>query len=498
MNIAEQIKARQEEREAKLATLESVLAKASEDNRLFTEDENKEFDKLKGEVAEIDGHLARLREMEVMSASRAKEVPAIPAAPAAAAAPVADPAKAEFDKAYEIPGVDVEQINVKAVDDLKSLEKGILFSRVAIAKAIARQNGQSVESVAQYRWGDAMGKLVQAFGVRDMENSGVTKAPVPAGMTTVLPWAGELVDEATAGFVELLRGAQIVSRLSMRMMDFDDSHGIRMPRQTGGVVAGYVGENNSIRAQQQTYDAINLFPYKLACIVPASMELLRRSNPSIEALVRDDLIQSAATVGDNQFMTGVAVAGVAPGGIAVGLPGTSTRAAAGAAAPTVTQVTDDLSFLMGALRNANIPMTSPAWLMSPRTKQFLMLQRTTQETFAWRDEINGGTLLGIPIVDSTTVPIDLGVGTDESYIILGDFNQIIYANGLAPTIDASTEATIQSGDAPATPPDLDAATAEAYSAFQQDGILWRLRLEHDWTKRHAEVVSSLTGCLWGS
>lgn len=494
MNIAEQIKARQEEREAKLATLEAVLSKASEENRLFTDAENEEFDKLKGDIASIDGNLSRLREMEVMSAARAKAVETV-AVPAPAEAAPADPAKADFDKAYEVPGAAPEQMNVKAVDDLGKLDKGVLFARIAIAKALAKESGQSVESVAQYRWGETMAKFTNAYGIMEMEHSGIEKAAVPAGVTTVPQWAGELTQEAVTGFIEMLRGSQITSRLNMRQMDFGGSQGIRMPRQSAGVLAGYVGENQSIKVQGQQYDGINLFPYKLAVIVPASMELLRRSNPSIDTLVRDDMIASASMVGDQQFQLGVATPGVSPGGVGVGLPASNTKAASGANNPTVTQVTDDLSFMLGALRNANIPMTAPAWIMSPRTRTFLQLQRTTQETFAWRDELNSGFLLGIPVVDSTNVAIDLGVGTDESTIFLGDWNQVIYANGLAPTIDASTEATIQSADDPTTPPNL---ASNQYSAWQQDGILWRLRLEHDWQKRHDTAVATLTGVQWGA
>lgn len=492
--LAEQIKALIALMEEKFLQMESINLKASEEGRVFSEEEAAEFDTVKGEISGIEVQIDRLKSMEEIAANRAKAYTPAPAA--APAAPAADPAAAaSFDKGYQVPDAAAAAMQVKAVDDLKQLPAGVLFSRIAIAKAIAKQNGQSFETIANHRWGDAMAKFTNAFSMRELHAEGIEKAAVATGVTTVDAWAGELVDEATAGFVDMLRNAQIVSKLSMRMMDFGDSQGIRMPRQTGGVTAGYVGENGSIRAQAQAYDAINLFPYKLAVLVPSSMELIRRSNPSIEMLVRDDMIASAAQVGDSQFMLGTASPGVSPGGIAVGLPASNTFAAAAGIAPDVDAVTAALGLLISAMYNANIPMVAPAWIMSPRVKNYLQMQRTTQGVWAWRDEINSGFLLGIPIVDSNTVPNDLGVGTNESYILLGDWNQVIYANGLTPTIDASNEATIESADDPSTPPDL---TATPYSAWQQDGVVFRLRLEHDWQKRHDTCVASLTAVQWGA
>jgi hypothetical protein len=51
-------------------------------------------------------------------------------------------------------------------------------------------------------------------------------------------------------------------------------------------------------------------------------------------------------------------------------------------------------------------------------------------------------------------------------------------------IDASEEASIQSDSAPATPP-----AAPYVSAWQQDLVLFRIRMSHSWDIRHIEAVA---------
>jgi len=489
--FAEQIAEQLELRKEKFAALEGINEKSVTESRVFTEDESNDFDALKGEIEAIDAQIERLKDMEKMAAKNAEPYTPTPAAPAAPAAGVVTPTPGqvdEFGKSYDIG--DSPRIKGE-VDNIKKLDKGILFARIAIAKAVARHQGISPSDVASMRWSETMGHVMRGQMMNEMQ---FDKAIVPAGVTTVPEWAGELVDEATTGFIDMLRAESILTKLPMREMSFGDSQGIRIPALAQGTVAGYVGEAHSIKASQMQFDAVNLFPYKLACLVPVSSELLRRSNPDIERLVRDDLILSAAIVADRQYIDGVPTPGVAPGGITLGLPATHTKVAAGGAAPTVAEVTTDLGFCITALRSSNIPMSGAAWILSERTRTYLMMQRDSNDTFAWRDEIVAGTLLGYPIVSSTTVPTDMGAGSNESIICLGDFNQIIFAQGQAPTVDASTEATIQSDTAPDTPPDL--AGGGQFSAFQQDSMILRLRLEHDWQKRHATCLATVTGVLY--
>src|SRR5262249_6663463 len=198
-------------------------------------------------------------------------------------------------------------------------------------------------------------------------------------------------------------------------------------------------------------------------IVPSTNDLLRRSAPSIEALMRKDMLNGTGRTITAAFIA-AAAAPPAPNGILT----YSASLAAGAipAAATVTQVSDCLRAVIMQMRNNNEDMVSPCWIMHPRLMEYLRLLRTTTtEQFAFKAEIDAGTLMGYPIIDSTLLPVT----TTAPYALL-DGDDVIWADDMAPIIDASEEATIQSDSAPATPP-----AAPYVSAFQQDMTLMRIR-----------------------
>lgn len=145
-----------------------------------------------------------------------------------------------------------------------------------------------------------------------------------------------------------------------------------------------------------------------------------------------------------------------------------------------------------ALRMANIKMTAPVWIMNTRTKEYLRLLRTTQEIFAFKAEIDAGTLLGYPIIDTTSIPIGTwGEPAPTTVYALIDASQIIWADDMGAQIDASMDASILMDDAPpGTPPPAVPipAASPIWSAFQNDMIFMRLRLSHTWARRHDRAV----------
>jgi len=244
---------------------------------------------------------------------------------------------------------------------------------------------------------------------------------------------------------------------------------------------------------------MTLTPSKLAVIVPQTMELLRRSDPPTEQLIRDDMLAGTALTVDSFFFSTTAAnaQGANPAGILNGV----TRNAAGdiseptpGTPPTVTDVTESLKQMILALRMANVPMNAPVWIMNARTKEFLRLLRTTAtEIFAFKAEIDAGTLLGYPIVDTTSIaiPFPPGTGLQTAYALI-DASQLIWADDMGTVIDASQEASVQLDDAPATPPGAPippATNANIYSAFQNDMVFMRLRMSHSWARRHDVAVT---------
>lgn len=455
----------------KVAAYETLITAALDANRDLTEEEGKTRETLKSELAKLDAELDRLEADERALAIRA--VPLTPA-PASPTVPATPHGIVRNDRGKII------RTGIPVIDEFP----GAGFVRMAIAVAVAGE--VHAAAYAEQRWGSKdFADILREYSFRTKVGDGLLlRAVTPpmnsgeavgsGGSTTLI-----IVQQLAAEFIEMLRPALIVNRLpGMRHINFAGAGTLRIPRQTGGVTGAYIGEGNSIIVQRLNFDQVVLTPSKLAVITATTNELLRRSEPSIEALIRDDMIEGTARTIDKAFIAS-APAAPAPNGILT----YSAVLAAGAipAAATTAQVTDALRAMITAMRMANVPMTSPAWLMSPRTKEYIRLLRAaTVEVFPFKDEINGGTLLGYPIIDSTNVPI--AGDTSVPYALI-DCSQIIMADDMAPVIDASEEATIQSDSAPATPP-----AAPYTSAFQQDMTFLRIRMSHSWSVRHPEAI----------
>jgi len=122
--------------------------------------------------------------------------------------------------------------------------------------------------------------------------------------------------------------------------------------------------------------------------------------------------------------------------------------------------------------------------MNPRTTEYLRLLHTTLGWFPFKQELDGGRLLGYPVIDSTTMSLNWNSVAGDGLLVLVDGAQLVFAEDLAVQVDASEEATIQSDDAPATPP-----AAPYVSAFQQDMVFMRLRMSHTWARRYDEAIA---------
>jgi HK97 family phage prohead protease len=297
--IAEQIAALEASRQAKSARMAEVMQKSIDEGRSTDQGEQEEFDTLEGEVGAIDGDLKRLRALEKAQAQSAKPVSG---------------QKADEGTASRT------TIQVKSVE---KLDKGIGFARLAKVKAIAKLDGESVRTVAKELYG---------------ENSAVyglfAKAAVPAGSTQAGNWAANLVGDGTdviADFVEFLRPRTILGRFGqngvpgLRNVPFN----VPLVGQTEGSQGYWVGEGDAKPLTRFAYERNILDIFKVANIAVVTEELLRRSNPAAEALLRDNLAAAIAARLDIDFINPAkaAVAGISPASITNGCPRWPRRAA---------------------------------------------------------------------------------------------------------------------------------------------------------------------------
>jgi HK97 family phage major capsid protein len=298
-------------------------------------------------------------------------------------------------------------------------------------------------------------------------------SPAAAGGTLV-------PTEFSSEFIELLRPLSVVRRAGPRTLEFRGVGTISIPRAAGGAAASYIGENTKINYTEMSTDAVLLTPKKIAAITALSNELIRRSNPAADAIVRDDLLAAVASTSDAQFLRGVGSA-TAPAGLATLAAPANIFNSSGI---TVDAITADISKAVLALQNSNVRMIKPTWFTSPTVMSTLKRQRDGTGNYIWRDELNQGTLEGYPVFVTTAIPANLGTGTNESQVILADMADIILAEEMSVAVDVSQEAAYVDG------------SSTLISAFSFDQTVIRVVATHDFNTRHPQSIAVINQVVW--
>jgi len=352
--------------------------------------------------------------------------------------------------------------------------KGLAFARCVRAMAAAKMHKLGAQGVVDILrgWGD--GDLASEIG--KLQEKALAAGDATAG--------GFLVPTQFSNeVIELLRSQSVVRRLGARVVQMPTGT-LKYPKIASGASAAYIGENVNIGATEETFGQLTLTFKKLAVLTPVSNDLLRYSSPSADAIVRDDLVSSMATKEDVSFIRGAGTDST-PKGLLNWCIADQKIAANGTV--NLANITDDLGQLVVKLKQADIPMISPGWIMAPRTEQKLATIQNANGVFAFRDEVIRGTLWGWPIGTTTNVPITLdttGAGNDnESEIYLVDFAQVLIGESANLLVDASQEAAYHDG-------------SNVQAAFSLDQTVVRAIAEHDLGMRHDKGVAMLTGVTW--
>ncbi len=441
---AEAITEFEAKRQANAGQMASMMEKAAEDGSTLDAEQTEKYDTLTAEIKTIDGHIGRLKDLQNVQIARA--------APVTADAGT-DPAKAGDARA----GV----ITVK-----RNLPPGTSFARYAQALAFAKGNLMQAHQIAKNRWADTP------------EVEFVLKSAMDAGTTTDTTWAAPLWQYQTMAseFIELLRPETIVGKIQgLRRVPFN----VRVASKTQGSTVGWVGQGAPKPVSELAFSELTLGLAKAAGIVVISQELARSATPAAEGIIRQDLIDSMSVFMDVQFISPsvAAVANVSPASITNGLTAASSTGS------TVATVTADLKTLISTFINNDIPSRNPYFVMHPITALGLSLLRTAQDIFAFPD-INhmGGTLFGIPVICSRSVPKTTSGG---SIIVLLDASEIFFADDGQVTLDVSEQASLQMDSAPTN------AASSMISLWQNNLIGIRAERFMNWKRARDNAVTYL-------
>lgn len=449
MKISERLVDLRAQRQKQVDAMQAVLTKATDEGRSFDQAEQDSFDVCKKAITGIDGQIDNCEVMEKALATSAAAV----------------------DVNAGNGGVDVSKNS--RIEAVRNLPKGAAFTRYAMSLAAAKGNPMIAAEIAKTNWSKDTPEVEM-----------VLRAAVAAGTTTDTVWAKPLVYYANmvSEFVELLRPETFLGRMTgFRNVPFN----VRMPRQTAGATAGWVGEGAPKPVSSLAFDSVTIPHTKIAVIVAITEELARFSSPSAQAAVQQDLVATIATFMDVQMVnpTLSPIQDVSPGAITYNL-----SAAFNSTGATVALVTNDLNTALTNMAVANIPQRNRYWLLHPRTENFLRTLRTAQDLFAFRDEMNTGRLLGIPFISSANMPLfdqsspALSPSSLETYIILVEASEIFVADDGEVMLDVSREASLQMSTTPSN------AAASMFSLWQNNMVGIRAERYIYWQSRRTAAV----------
>lgn len=453
------------QRAANVARMKELMETSGGEISSLEDEAIKEYDGLLASVSDLDTELRRLNGHKA----------AISGAVAVTSDAGTDPDKGTKARRH-----------VRVEMGKSNLPPGTGFTRLAMA--LMASKGSRWEAIqyakAQPGWRDTSPEVISCLEANAHAN--VMKAAVDVGVATGSTandtWASPLVQyqNLASEFIELLRPATIIGRINgLRRVPFN----VKIPRQTGGASAKWVGEAAPKPVGKLDFDTVTLTWNKIAVIVAMSDELVRFSNPAAEGLVQTDLIQQIANFMDGQFIDpAVAASGtVSPASVTYNAPANASTGG------TIAQVKTDLATMFAEFDAVNLEPTAPVFVMRPRSARYLSTLVTANDIPAFPGiTATGGTLQGVPVVTSGSVPMD----TTDSIIVLMDANQILLADDGQVTVDASREASLEMDDSPS------GGATSLLSLWQNNLVGLRAERYITWKLRRTVGVTVLTGVAY--
>ncbi|WP_320535284.1 phage major capsid protein [Robbsia andropogonis] len=434
MKLSEMIKLAQ----AKMLVLADTKAAIVSKGEAMTDEEVSKGLELAREIKALEDRVTLLKEQEAAEGAAAVAVPAVEPV----AAPVAK-------------GITVKSNAPKGADVTRTL------------MVLAKAKGDLHTAVT----------MAEVYKDTSPEVAQVLKAAVAAGSTTSAAWAGNLVYPENFGgdFISLLYPQTILGRLTgLRRIPFN----VRIGGATSGTSVGWVGEGAPAPVTSMGFNAVTLGFAKIAGIAVLDREIMRLANPSVEAMVQADLIEAAAQGLDVSFLDpSRAKTDVSPASI---LNGTTAIAATGT---THVALRNDVMSLVADAIAANLIISSGKLLMSPG--RALAISNMVSEfgvKYFPNIDINGGELLGFPVLVSNNIPNDRIVLVFEQEIYLSD------DGGLE--LDVSREASIIMDSAPA------AATSAPVNLFQNDMMALKVGKWINFQKRRPQAAKYISGAAY--
>jgi HK97 family phage prohead protease len=318
----------------------------------------------------------------------------------------------------------------------------------------------------------------------------ITRAAVAGATTVATNWATELVQLAQGEFVNTLYPNSVFPKLSAMgtALNFGPNAGaIKIPaRQTTPSIGGsFVAEAAPIPVRRLGTTSITLYPHKVGAISVYSREIAAYSNPAIEGLIRDSIVNDTTINVDGVLLDNAAVSTTRPAGLTNGVSTLTATAGGGYAA-----FLGDINKLTAPFYAANAGRKLALLTNPQQRQQLLYAPGPAGAPFGWSTQFT----------DMFTVIASTTIAAGAVYMI--DTVDFVSVSG-APEFEVSEVATLHMEDT--TP--LNIATGAqgsgvlatpTQSMFQTGQIAIRMIANVSWAMRRTGMVQFIgSGVNWG-
>ena len=247
-------------------------------------------------------------------------------------------------------------------------------------------------------------------------------------------------DHLADQFIEALYARLTITNLGARVMQGLKGD-VSIPKLSASVTnSAFVAEGSASSEGAATFAQVTMSPKTLAAYVDVTRKLMMQSDPSVEQLLRNDIVNTFARKIDE-----VAIEGGGsnePTGI-IGNSSTNVVAmGTNGAAVTYAKVVD----LIKEVEVDNAIINDTAFLTNP--KVIAALRTVSKQSSGVEGNFimdPDGTVLGHQVASSTLVPSDLskGTGSNLSALIYGDFSQVMlgFYSGVDVVVDQASLST---------------------------------------------------------
>lgn len=249
-----------ERRAAKTAEARAIINKAESEKRSLTPDESATFDTIKAEIIGLESQEARQQFLDDAERRQAGTV-----------------------------------ISGNGEHGLSELETRVSLLRVLQAGVEGRSlDGAEAEYNAE----------IERRNGRKAQGVYLPMRAVEKRVNTATSGANLIgTDHRGDQYIEPLRNALLARRLGVRVLS--GLHGnVTVPKAGNSVTSGWVADNGSLVASDMTFGNATLAPKHVGALSEMSRTLIQQSDPTIEALLREDMAFQLAKAIDKALIVG--------------------------------------------------------------------------------------------------------------------------------------------------------------------------------------------------